>query len=272
MVLRIEADQNRFKQIVRGKIRENLRKYVSHGEMIGRRGKDLVSIPLPYLDVPNFRFGHSGSGGAGQGDGDIGQPIARGGDQGDGKGEAGSEPGGHILEVDVPLDELAAILGEELELPNIEPKGRKNISQEKGDAVLFDEVRYFFYITNDRDSPAEEVVFGCNDRCDQENLIAQLGGGVRALASSRCSQLSSTTSKCWLASAASKVVRMGWPGCSRTPTAVATVCGTSSGSVSGASSTSQTPSGYWSTSSAATWRLRRVLPQPPVPVSVSSRV
>jgi sporulation protein YhbH len=131
MVLRIEADQNRFKQIVRGKIRENLRKYVSHGEMIGRRGKDLVSIPLPYLDVPNFRFGNSGSGGAGQGDGEIGQPIARGGNQGDGKGEAGSEPGGHILEVDVPLDELAAILGEELELPNIEPKGRKNISQEK---------------------------------------------------------------------------------------------------------------------------------------------
>ncbi len=131
MVLRIEADQNRFKQIVRGKIRENLRKYVSHGEMIGRRGKDLVSIPLPYLDVPNFRFGHSGAGGAGQGDGEIGQPIARGGDQGDGKGQAGSDPGGHILEVDVPLDELAAILGEELELPNIEPKGRKNISQEK---------------------------------------------------------------------------------------------------------------------------------------------
>jgi len=131
MVLRIEADQNRFKQIVRGKIRENLRKYVSHGEMIGRRGKDLVSVPVPHLDVPHFRFGHSGSGGAGQGDGEIGQPIARGGDQGDGKGEAGSEPGGHILEVDVSLEELAAILGEELELPRIEPKGRKNISEEK---------------------------------------------------------------------------------------------------------------------------------------------
>jgi hypothetical protein len=58
---------------------------------------------------------------------------------------------------------------------------RKNISQEQGDAVLFDEVRYFFYITNDRDTSAEEIVFGCNDRCDQENLIAQLGGGVRAL-------------------------------------------------------------------------------------------
>jgi DDE family transposase len=58
---------------------------------------------------------------------------------------------------------------------------RKNISQEKGTKVLFDEIRYLFYITNDRDASAEEIVFGCNDRCDQENLIAQLAGGVRAL-------------------------------------------------------------------------------------------
>lgn len=58
---------------------------------------------------------------------------------------------------------------------------RKNISREKGEAVLFDEVRYFFHVTNDRDATAAEIVFGCNDRCDQENLIAQLAGGVRAL-------------------------------------------------------------------------------------------
>jgi hypothetical protein len=58
---------------------------------------------------------------------------------------------------------------------------RKNISHEKGEQVLFDEIRYFFYITNDRTASAAEIVFGCNDRCDQENLIAQLAGGVRAL-------------------------------------------------------------------------------------------
>ena len=46
---------------------------------------------------------------------------------------------------------------------------------------LFDEIRYFFYITNDRKIKAEGVVFEANDRCDQENLIAQLAGGVRAL-------------------------------------------------------------------------------------------
>jgi hypothetical protein len=59
---------------------------------------------------------------------------------------------------------------------------RKNISQEKGELRLLDDIRYFFYITNDRKLTPSEVVFGCNDRCDQENLIAQLSGGVRALA------------------------------------------------------------------------------------------
>jgi hypothetical protein len=58
---------------------------------------------------------------------------------------------------------------------------RKNISHEKGERRLFDEIRYFFYITNDGELEAEEVVFEANDRCDQENLIAQLAGGVRAL-------------------------------------------------------------------------------------------
>jgi hypothetical protein len=58
---------------------------------------------------------------------------------------------------------------------------RKNISKEKGDKLLFDEIRYLFYITNDWSVSAAEIVFGCNDRCDQENLIAQIAGGVRAL-------------------------------------------------------------------------------------------
>jgi hypothetical protein len=57
---------------------------------------------------------------------------------------------------------------------------RKNLSVEKGENVLFDKIRYFFYITNDRKSSAEEVVFSCNDRCNQENVIAQMKNGPRA--------------------------------------------------------------------------------------------
>ena len=59
---------------------------------------------------------------------------------------------------------------------------RKKLVVEKGQLWLFEPDRYFFYITNDRATSASEIVFLANDRCDQENLIAQLKSGVKALA------------------------------------------------------------------------------------------
>ena len=58
---------------------------------------------------------------------------------------------------------------------------KKNLTVERGEQALFDEIRYFFYITNDRKLTPEEVVHESNERCDQENLIEQLKNGVRAL-------------------------------------------------------------------------------------------
>ena len=61
---------------------------------------------------------------------------------------------------------------------------RKNISKEKGELRLIDEIRYFFYITNEwSPTPAEIVLapFGANGRCNQENKIQQNQGGVHAL-------------------------------------------------------------------------------------------
>jgi hypothetical protein len=58
---------------------------------------------------------------------------------------------------------------------------RKNISKMKGEQVLLDELRYFFYITTRTDLSAAEVVHCANERCDQENVIAQLKHGVNAL-------------------------------------------------------------------------------------------
>lgn len=129
MSTRIDHDRARFREIVRGRIRRDLRKYITHSEMIGRKGRNLVSIPLPQLNAPNFRYGKNGSGGVGQGEGEPGQAVAPG--EGDQAGEAGADPGRHILEVDIELDELAAMLGEELELPRIEPKGDANLQQQK---------------------------------------------------------------------------------------------------------------------------------------------
>ena len=58
---------------------------------------------------------------------------------------------------------------------------RKNLSVERGEDVLFDDVRFFFYITNTTAHAPADIVGEANERCDQENLIAQLKGGVRAL-------------------------------------------------------------------------------------------
>jgi len=58
---------------------------------------------------------------------------------------------------------------------------KKTISVERGQQLLYPEVRYFFFITNRRDMTTAEVVATANDRCNQENLNAQLKGGVRAL-------------------------------------------------------------------------------------------
>jgi len=121
MLRKIDRDVKRFKQIVRGVIKKEFRKYLTQGELIGRQGKHMVSIPLPQVEIPRFRFG-SKEGGVGQGEGEPGEAVG---------GEAGTEPGNHILEVEVNLDELAAILGEELELPRIQPRGRRTIPVEK---------------------------------------------------------------------------------------------------------------------------------------------
>lgn len=118
----IREDQSRFRDIIRGKIKENFKKYVTHGEMIGKRENDFVKIPIPSIDIPRFKYGPKQGGGVGQGQGQPGDPVD--GEPQDGSGEAGNNPGQHQLEAELSIEELADILGEELELPRIEPKGR----------------------------------------------------------------------------------------------------------------------------------------------------
>ncbi len=130
MSLKIDQDHSRFRHIVRGKIRQNLRKYISKGELIGRQGQETVSIPIPQIDIPRFRFADKQQGGVGQGEGKPGDALSSP-SPGDGKGKAGGDPGEHVLEVDVTLEELADILGEELELPNIEVRGKSSIIDQK---------------------------------------------------------------------------------------------------------------------------------------------
>jgi sporulation protein YhbH len=130
MSQKIDQDHGRFRKIVRGKIKQNLRKYMSQGEMIGRKGKDKISIPLPQIEIPRFRYGDKEKGGVGQGDGQEGDQIDEG-EKKPGEGAAGDSPGDHVLEVEVTFEELAEIMGEELELPRIEPKGSETVVSKK---------------------------------------------------------------------------------------------------------------------------------------------
>jgi uncharacterized protein len=131
MSQKIDQDHSRFKQIVKGRLKKDLRKYISKGDLIGKKGKDKVSVPIHDIDLPRFRFSTKDTGGVGQGEGEIGDEL--GGDPQDreGKGKAGDQEGQHELEVEFSLEDLAKILGEELELPRIEPKGTYTIKSAK---------------------------------------------------------------------------------------------------------------------------------------------
>ena len=127
---KIEQDLQRFRKIVRGKVKSNLSKYISRGEMIGKKGNDLVSIPLPRSTCRSSATARRAPAGSASATGQPGQPLTPPQD-GDGDPQAGDSPGGHILEVELTMEELAEILGEELALPRIEPRGKKNIVTEK---------------------------------------------------------------------------------------------------------------------------------------------
>ncbi len=132
MISRIDQDHSRFREIVRGKVRENLRRYMSRGDIIAPSSKGTVTIPMPQITIPRFSFGGKGKGGVGQGEGEPGDPIS-GEEEGQkgGPGEAGEGEGDKALEVEVSLEELAEILGEELGLPRIEPRGSDSLETRK---------------------------------------------------------------------------------------------------------------------------------------------
>ena len=119
----VSEDHRRFREIIRGRIKQNFKKYVSHDEMMGKRESEIIKIPVPSIDIPRFKYGVRQQGGVGQGSSEPGE--AMGAEQG--RERVGNKPGEHVIEVDVSIDELADILGEELELPRIELRGRKNI-------------------------------------------------------------------------------------------------------------------------------------------------
>ena len=96
----VEKDHSRFREIVKGAVRKNLKRYVSQGEILGKEGGKTVKIPIPEIEIPRFKFKGDGESGVGQGEGEEGDTLGQGPPQ-PGSGEAGDQPGEHELEAEV---------------------------------------------------------------------------------------------------------------------------------------------------------------------------
>lgn len=128
MVSNIDEDKRRFHDIIKGNVRKGLKDLIARGGGLPGRTKDgKVFIPIPRIDLPRFRYKTGDDERIGRGKGDIGDIVDEGDEEGD-EQKAGDKPGEHMIEMNAM--ELADILGEELELPGIEPKGHRTIYQE----------------------------------------------------------------------------------------------------------------------------------------------
>lgn len=135
-------DQDRHKERVRDAIKKNLGSIVSNESIILSKGRKQVKIPMRALDEYKFRFDYRKKKHVGQGDGktQVGDVIGRENQQGQGQGsgEAGSNPGQDFYEADVNVDELAALIFEDLQLPFLEEKAKQAV---KAKTTKFTEIR-----------------------------------------------------------------------------------------------------------------------------------
>jgi hypothetical protein len=136
-----QIDQERHKQKIKEAIKKNLANIVSEESIILSDGKRVLKVPIRSLDEYRFRYDFNKQQHAGQGDGEsqVGDVIARDPRPGRGKrGEAGEEPGADYYEAEITLDELAAMIFEDLGLPNLE---EKKLAEMESEAVRFTDVR-----------------------------------------------------------------------------------------------------------------------------------
>ena len=98
-MFRIERDRARFREIVRGRLRTDLRKFLSSSELLGRRGEETISVPVTQIETPRFKYGSNSDDGVGQGPGVEGDELQGDEASGDSTGAAGEE------EADVQVEE-----------------------------------------------------------------------------------------------------------------------------------------------------------------------
>lgn len=131
MTFKINSDVSRFKDIIKNKIKNNLKDFISNENIIVQTDKKKISVPIDRIDLPHFVY-KDGKGGVGQGEGNTGDPIdGNDKDKRPGKDKAGKGTDTHAYMADFTPEELAEILQEALNLPNLKPKDGSEITSEK---------------------------------------------------------------------------------------------------------------------------------------------
>src|SRR5438034_1585714 len=140
-------DQQRHNEKIKEAIKQNLSDIVSREDIVPSDGKAVVKGPIRSLEEYKFRFDHNKKDGVGQGQGGskVGDVIGQEGDEPGQGPQAGDQPGVDYYEADVTLDELAALIFEDLGLPNLEEKRQQEIESE---AVRFTDIRKHGIMSN----------------------------------------------------------------------------------------------------------------------------
>ncbi len=124
MKYHMAGDHGRFKEKIKDLVKKNLEHLVQRDNLKYDKNGKTFSIPLPRINIPHFRFADRSKGGAGQGEGDIGDPVY--GPQKEGSEDgAGGESHSEFMQVEMPVYEAIDLLIEGLGLPFLEPEERE---------------------------------------------------------------------------------------------------------------------------------------------------
>ncbi|HQR35005.1 MAG TPA: sporulation protein YhbH [Blastocatellia bacterium] len=142
-------DQDRHKERIKDAIKKNLGSIVSNESIILSNGRKTVKVPMRALDEYKFRFDYRKRKHVGQGDGKtkvgdvIGHEDQQG--QGQGTGQGGDSPGQDYYEADVDIDDIAAMIFEDLQLPFLEDKAKRAVPSK---TTRFTEIRRTGVLSN----------------------------------------------------------------------------------------------------------------------------
>lgn len=138
-----QIDQERHQEKVKEAIKNNLSDIVSEESIIMSNGKDKIKVPIRSIEQYKFRFSNKDEEQVGQGNGssNVGDVIGQQGqEEGQGKeaGQAGDKPGEDIYEAEISIDELAELIFEDLQLPNLQSKPK---GEQTTDHIEFTDIR-----------------------------------------------------------------------------------------------------------------------------------